>query len=121
VKGLSKSIQGGVFMDDKKIVELFWQRDESAISETKAIYSNYCYSIVYGIFKNNEDAQECENDTYLEAWNSIPPKKPAHFSAFLGTITRQKAIDKWRRIIIIHRRGKSTITPNNTKKQLLQK
>ena len=97
MKGLSKPIQGGVFMDDKKIVELFWQRDESAISETKAIYSNYCYSIAYGILKNNEDAEECENDTYLEVWNSIPPKKPTHLSAFLGTITRQNAIDKWRR------------------------
>ena len=92
-------------MDDKKIVELYWQRDESAINETKIQYGNYCYSIAYGILKNNEDAQECENDTYLEAWNSIPPKKPVHFSAFLGTITRQKAIDKWRRKNALKRGG----------------
>lgn len=90
-------MQGGAFMDDKKIVELYWQRDESAISETKAQYGNYCYSIAYGILKNNEDAEECVNDTYLEVWDSVPPKKPLHFSTFLGTITRQNAIDKWRR------------------------
>lgn len=105
MKGLSKPIQGGVFMDDKKIVELYWQRNESAISETKAQYGKYCYSIAYGILKNNEDAQECENDTYLEAWNSIPPKKPVRLSAFLGTITRQKAIDKWRRKNALKRGG----------------
>lgn len=97
-------------MDDKKIVELYWQRNESAISETKAHYGKYCYSIAYGILKNNEDAQECENDTYLEAWNTIPPKTPIHLSAFLGTISRQKAIDKWRRKNAVKRGGEVALS-----------
>ncbi len=84
-------------MDDVKIVELFFERNEAAISETKAKYGNYCYSIAYNILKNNEDAEECENDTYLEAWKNIPPQKPKILSAYLGTITRQKSIDKWRK------------------------
>ena len=84
-------------MDDVKIVELFFERNETAISETKAKYGSYCYSIAYNILKNNEDAEECENDTYLEAWKSIPPQKPKILSAYLGTITRQKSIDRWRK------------------------
>lgn len=84
-------------MDDEKIIELYWQRNENAISETKAKYGNYCYSIAYNILKNYEDAEECENDTYLEAWKTIPLQKPKILSAYLGTITRRKSIDKWRR------------------------
>ena len=84
-------------MDDEKIIELYWQRNENAISETKAKYGNYCYSIAYNILKNYEDAEECENDTYLEEWRTIPPQKPKILSAYLGTITRRKSIDKWRR------------------------
>ena len=97
-------------MDDKRIVELYWQRNEAAISETKTHYGKYCYSIAYGILKNNEDAQECENDTYLEAWNTIPPKTPVRLSAFLGTITRQKAIDRWRRKNTLKRGGEVVIS-----------
>lgn len=84
-------------MEDVKIVELFWQRNESAINETKVKYGNYCHSIAYRILNNNEDAEECENDTYLELWKTIPPQKPKILSAYLGMITRQKAIDKWRK------------------------
>ena len=84
-------------MDDERIVDLYWKRDETAINETKAKYGNYCYSIAYNILKNYEDAEECENDTYLEAWRTIPPQKPKILSAYLGTITRRKSIDKWRR------------------------
>lgn len=84
-------------MDDERIIELYWQRNENAISETKAKYGKYCYSIAYNILKSNEDAEECENDTYLEAWNSVPPQKPKILSAYLGTITRRKSIDKWRK------------------------
>ena len=77
-------------MDDERIVDLYWKRDETAINETKAKYGNYCYSIAYNILKNYEDAEECENDTYLEAWKTIPPQKPKILSAYLGTITRRK-------------------------------
>ena len=84
-------------MDDDKIVELYWQRNESAINETKVKYGNYCRSVAYRILNNNEDAEECENDTYLEVWKTIPPQKPKILSAYLGMIARQKAIDKWRK------------------------
>ena len=83
-------------MEDQEIVELFWRRDESAIDETAKKYGNFCYSIAYKILSNHEDSEESVNDTYVDAWNSIPPHRPVIFSAFLGKITRRIAIDKWR-------------------------
>jgi len=83
-------------MEDNKIVELFFQRSEQAVTETQSKYGNYCYSIAYQILANNEDAEESVNDTYIDAWNSIPPHKPAILSIFLGKITRRISIDRWR-------------------------
>lgn len=83
-------------MDDKCIVELYWQRSEQAIAETSAKYEHYCYSIAHNILNNHEDAQESVNDTYHEAWNTIPPHRPSALSTFLGKITRRLAIDKFR-------------------------
>lgn len=83
-------------MEDKEIVSLFWKRDESAIQETSKKYGMYCYSIAYRILKNHEDSEESVNDTYIDAWNSMPPNKPFLLSTFLGKITRRIAIDKWR-------------------------
>jgi len=83
-------------MEDKQIVALYWQRSEKAISETAGKYGNYCYTIAYNILYNNEDADESVNDTYMGAWNSIPPNKPDILSAFLGKITRNIALNKWR-------------------------
>ena len=83
-------------MEDGEIVSLFWKRDENAIEETAKKYGNYCYGIAYGILSNHEDSEESVNDTYIDAWNSIPPHKPAVLSAFLGKITRRIAIDRWR-------------------------
>ncbi len=83
-------------MDDKSIVELYWQRSETAIAETAKKYEKYCYSIAYGILNNREDAEECVNDTYNEAWNSIPPHRPSVLSTFIGKITRRISIDKFR-------------------------
>ena len=71
-------------MDDKTIVELYWQRDERAISETRDKYGRYCYAIANGILHSAPDAEECENDTYLDAWNAIPPHKPSLLKTFLG-------------------------------------
>ena len=71
-------------MDDEKIIALYWARQEKAISETKRKYGRYCYSIAYRVLRNEQDAEECENDTYLDVWNMIPPIKPKTFSAFLG-------------------------------------
>lgn len=92
-------------MEDAQIIDLFWQRDESAIKETSNKYGNYCYSIAVNILTNAEDALEIVNDTYLSVWNSIPPHRPVNFSTFLGKITRRIAIDKWRERYAMKRGG----------------
>ncbi len=83
-------------MDDKNIVELYFQRNEKAIHETSIKYGKYCYSIATGILNNNEDAEECVNDTYNQAWHCIPPHRPSNLAIFLGKITRRVSIDKLR-------------------------
>ena len=82
-------------MDDQKIVDLYWERSETAISETQKKYGKYCYHIAYTILYSNEDAEECVNDTYLRAWGAIPPARPSRLSTFLGKITRNLALDRW--------------------------
>ena len=83
-------------MEDKQIIELYWERNQEAISQTAEKYGNYCTTIARNILQNEEDAEECVNDTWLGAWNSIPPKRPEHLPSFLGKLTRYKAIDCWR-------------------------
>lgn len=83
-------------MDDNKIIELYWNRSEDAISETAAKYGGYCYTIAYNILSNNEDSEESVNDTWLAAWNSMPPKKPKLLAAFLGKMTRYISLDRWK-------------------------
>lgn len=83
-------------MDDSQILDLYFSRSEAAIQETAQKYGGYCYKIAYGILANREDSEESVNDTYLSAWNSIPPHKPAKFSTFLGKLTRNISIDRWR-------------------------
>lgn len=95
-------------MDDQKIVALYWQRDESAIAETQKKYGRFCYSIAYNLLHSHEDAEECENDTYLDAWNTIPPQKPAILSSFLGMITRRRALDRYR-VKRAQKRGGDTV------------
>lgn len=84
-------------MDDKKIVELFFARQESAIAASSGKFGAYLYSIAYNVLGNREDAEECVNDTYIDAWNCIPPHRPSNLSAFLGKITRRISIDKLRK------------------------
>ena len=83
-------------MEDSRIVELYWVRSEAAITETSKKYGKYCYAIAYNILSNAEDADESVNDTYFDAWNSMPPHRPSILSTFLGKITRRISIDKWR-------------------------
>ena len=83
-------------MEDIEIVELYWQRDESALSETDMKYRGYLMRIATNVLNNAEDVQETVNDTYLKAWNAIPPHRPSLLSTFLGKITRQLSIDKLR-------------------------
>ena len=70
-------------MEDEKIIELFWNRSESAISETAQKYGNYCYSIAYNILTNSEEAEERVSAAYMAAWNAMPPKRPGILSSFL--------------------------------------
>ena len=84
-------------MEDERIVDLFWERNEQALRETKEKYGRYCYAIAYRILNRPEDAEECENDTLLAAWSSIPPQRPAPLSAFLGMLARRLALDRFRR------------------------
>ncbi len=83
-------------MEDTEIIALYWDRDERAISETAEKYGNYCHSIAYRLLQNTEDAKECVNDTYVGAWNTIPPHRPGLLSAFLGKITRRISINRLR-------------------------
>lgn len=83
-------------MDDQKIIDLYWSRSESAISESNQKYGKYCYSIAYNILTNNEDAEECVSDTYMAAWKAMPPQRPSILATFLGKITRHLSIDRWR-------------------------
>ena len=82
-------------MDDSKIIALYMARSEQAISETSEKYGGYCYSIAYRILQSREDAQECVNDTYLRAWNAIPPNHPKQLQTYLGKITRNLALNRW--------------------------
>ena len=84
-------------MRDHEIIELYWARNESAIAATAEKYGNYCHTIAYNILRNKEDAEECSNDTYLGAWNSIPPQRPNRLSIYLGKITRNLALNRYKR------------------------
>lgn len=83
-------------MEDKDIIELYFSRNEDAINQTKDKYGKACYKIAYNILFNNEDSEECVNETYLGAWNSIPPHKPDLLSAFLFKLTRRLSISRLR-------------------------
>lgn len=85
-------------MDDKQIVDLYWERSENAVSETARKYGKYCRCIAFNILHNDEDSEECVNDTYLRAWNNIPPHRPSVLKTFLGKITRNLSLDKYEQL-----------------------
>ena len=91
-------------MEDEKIVQLYWDRDERAIPETAAKYGGYCTSIAQNILGSAEDAEECVNDTYISAWNSIPPHRPGNLCTFLGKLTRNLSLNRYR-YNTAHKRG----------------
>lgn len=92
-------------MDDTSIIKLFFDRNEQAIQETDRKYGGYCYSIAYNILANQEDSEESVSDTYLSAWNTIPPRKPNPLAPFLGKIVRHISIDRWRKNGALKRGG----------------
>ncbi len=83
-------------LTDAEIVSLYLARDESAVDHTARQYGAYCLSVAMNILNSHPDAEECVNDTYLKAWRSIPPHKPTVLRLFLGKITRNLAIDRYR-------------------------
>lgn len=83
-------------MEDNQIVALYWQRNERAISATAEKYGRYCFQIAYRILASREDADESVNDTYMSAWEHIPPSRPAVLSTFLGKITRWVSLNRVR-------------------------
>ncbi len=82
-------------MEDGQIIELYWQKDVDAISETANKYGAYCFTIAENILHNTEDSEECVNDTWLHAWNAIPPQRPTVLRMFLARITRNLSFDRF--------------------------
>lgn len=82
-------------MEDSAIIELYFQRSDRAVTETQGKYGRMLRSISFNIVKSMSDAEECENDTYMKTWNSIPPKRPDVFSAFLAKIVRNLSLDRY--------------------------
>lgn len=84
-------------MKDHEIIGLYWDRKETAITASFEKYGSYCHSISYNILHNNEDAEECVNDTWLGAWKAMPPHRPERLSTFLGKITRNLSLDRFKK------------------------
>lgn len=85
-------------MKDEQIVQLYWDRDEAAVSESSMKYGAYCTLIAQNILQNSLDAEECVNDTWMQAWKAMPPHRPAMLSTFLGKITRNLSFDLYKKM-----------------------
>ena len=85
-------------IDDKKIIELYFERNQQAIKKTDIEYGKLCHKIAYNVLNNRQDSEECVNTTYLEVWNRIPPTRPAKFKAYISIIVRDISIDKLRHL-----------------------
>lgn len=92
-------------MDDQAIIDLYFDRSERAISETALKYGNYCFSIAFNILADKEDSEESVNDTYMAAWNNIPPRLPSVLATFLGKITRNISLNRWKSLRAYKRGG----------------
>ncbi|MCR4906686.1 MAG: RNA polymerase sigma factor [Clostridiales bacterium] len=83
-------------MDDRTIVQKYWDRDEEAIAESKRQYKDYCLYIADNVLHDRQDAEECLDDALLAAWNSIPPHRPENLRTYLGKLVREAAINRWK-------------------------
>lgn len=92
-------------MEDAKIVALYWDRNEAAIAASEDKYGAYCNTISYNITASLEDSEECVNETWLRAWNIIPPDRPLRLTAFFGKIVRNLSLDRLRRKNALRRGG----------------
>lgn len=104
VKAILKAAKGecmqkckSSFIKDEEIVDLYWNRDETAIKATDIKYGQLLLKIAYNILGDRNDAEECQNDTYLGTWNAIPPTRPTFFSAFITQIVRRIAINRYKK------------------------
>ena len=101
-------------MEDDRIVDLYWARNEQAIVESERKYGRLLRSVSYACLGSREDAEECANDTYLEAWNAMPTARPQFLGAFLSKITRRISIDRFRRDHRTKRGGAEALTAELT-------
>ena len=94
-KEVTMEQRNGLMLSDEEIIALFFERDESAITETDRKYKSYLFAIANNILYNEQDSEECVNDTYLNVWNTVLPTRPIRFRPFLAKITRNLAFDKY--------------------------
>ena len=92
-------------MNDSQIVDMYWQRNERAIAETANKYGNYCYKIAYNILADSEDSEECVNDTWHGAWNSMPENRPSRLAPYLAKLTRWLSLKRLRERNTLKRSG----------------
>ena len=90
-------LEGVNIIDDIRIIELYFERNEQAIKETDIKYGKLCHKLSYNVLNNRQDSEECVNDTYLGVWNKIPPTRPDNFKAYISKIVRSISIDKFRK------------------------
>lgn len=83
-------------MDDTQIIDLYWDRDQGAITATAGKYGSFLHALSWNILRSHHDAEECVNDTYFRAWNAMPPERPGALRAWLGRITRNLSLDRWK-------------------------
>lgn len=95
-------------MEDKEIVDLYWKRDEEAITATQKKYGAYLHHIAFHIVAQPSDSEECVNDTYFHAWNSMPPQRPVILQTYLGKLVRRISIDCYRKHTSAKRGGRET-------------
>ncbi len=95
-------------MEDTQIIQLYWDRDERAIPATAEKFGRYCTAIAKNILSSAEDAEECVNDTWLNAWNAMPPHRPNVLATFLGRITRNLSLNRYKREAAARRGGGET-------------
>ena len=96
-------------MNDKQILDMLWQRDEKAIDAMQQQYGKYCRYVAMRIVEDEQDADEILNDTWLTAWNNVPPQQPEPFKAYLGALCRNHAIDRYREKYAQKRTGQTAL------------
>jgi len=105
IKEITRNYSGVIKINDQQIINLFWNRKEEALDVTMQKYGRILYKVAHNILSNGQDAEECVNDTLMQAWKAIPPKQPEFFSAYLAKITRNFSLQRWRAAGAVKRGG----------------